>query len=142
MDDMKRNSLFIGLGMLLVAILASGCMTQVSPDELAKVDAGPQPVEWESQIHRWLKSTLKDYESARVEFSEMGLEKDYSNILNGMNVVSYGWKQVVRVNAKNSFGGYTGWNDYEFFFHQGRLAIVRKRDDMGNTAIVDFVGNR
>lgn len=111
-------------------VFASGCATQVGYAELAAADCGVQPTDAATQAGKWLKANLKDYDSARIEFAV--LEKDYSNSLRGRNIVSYGWMLPAKVNAKNGFGGYAGWRDYQFYFHEGRLALVRERDEATN----------
>jgi hypothetical protein len=36
----------------------------------------------------------------------------------------FGWEVVVKVNSKNSFGGYEGYQTYRFFFRDNKLIKV------------------
>lgn len=49
---------------------------------------------------------------------------------NGMSMSwTYGWVLPASVNAKNSFGGYVGASEWDFFFRDGdRLVAVRVPD--------------
>jgi len=64
---------------------------------------------------RAVKNSLKDPESA--EFKDV-----YANYTDGYDVVACGY-----VNAKNSFGGYTG---YKAFVSSGKSVIMEGQDDI------------
>ena len=114
---------------VLACLALAGCVsTSVPPPtraDVAAADVGPMPEDYREQIAAALKIMLKDPESARVEYIGEPL-KDYTTRLNDASV-SFGWRVRVNVNAKNSYGGYTGWSEYQFFFRFGRLVMVQER---------------
>jgi len=73
---------------------------------------------------------LKDPESARYRFGTP--KKAYVNegLAYGGGVAWYGWLVDVAVNAKNSFGGYTGAKPYVALFKNGRVHKVAREDDL------------
>ncbi len=75
----------------------------------------PKPTDYREEVKRYLRLELKDPDSAIYE--GWLLWKAYL----GSNPPVYGWESMVSVNAKNSFGGYTGFKNYSFW-HEGRLA--------------------
>ncbi|MBS0160742.1 MAG: hypothetical protein JSS26_19350 [Nitrospira sp.] len=71
----------------------------------------------------WLTLHLKDSESARYQWGvvQRGYTKD--PLISG-GAVNYGYLLPVLVNAKNSYGGYTGFEQWGFLFHNGTLLRV------------------
>jgi hypothetical protein len=71
----------------------------------------------------WLTLHLKDSESARYQWGviQRGYTKD--PLISG-GAVNYGYLLPVLVNAKNSYGGYTGFEQWGFLFHNGSLLRV------------------
>jgi hypothetical protein len=126
---MKRPKLSLLAALAVLACgagLNSGCYTTIDAAAVARADAGPVPADYAQQIDQWLRYNLKDYDSANIQLGEPA--KDYSNSLQGHNVITYGWMVAAQINAKNSFGGYTGFTPYQFFFVEGGLVIVRQWD--------------
>lgn len=115
---MKRSSSLLVCGLALgVALFSGGCVTQ---QNLATADFGPSPANAEEKTREYFNSALKDPESARIKF--VGLHKAFS--IDGLIIGGakhYGWVQVVEVNAKNSYGGYTGSKLYYIFFEGGSV---------------------
>lgn len=67
----------------------------------------PEPVSWAEakiQAQEWLEFRLKDPNSAEYRFPH------------DMQTFGQGQLLTVDVNAKNGFGGYTGYKRYSFFF--------------------------
>ena len=106
----------MALGVCLCGLF-TGCVTA---DQLAKADFGPQPTNPQEQVIRYFEYYLKDPDSAKYQFRELtkGYIKD-GLIMGGK--IHYGWIQVVDVNAKNSFGAYTGYQRKYIFFENGRI---------------------
>ena len=71
----------------------------------------------------WLTLHLKDSESVRYQWGvvQRGYTKD--PLISG-GAVNYGYLLPVLVNAKNSYGGYTGFEQWGFLFHNGTLLRV------------------
>lgn len=117
--DMKK--------ILLAAVLAAssfviaGCAPK-PPSQVAISTAnyGTLPTDYQQQIKNHMTSILKDPESARYTFEPpfKGYSQDGSLSSTGGGV-TYGQVVGVQVNAKNSYGGYTGNQLYVFMFSNG-----------------------
>jgi hypothetical protein len=85
------------------------------------VHEGSVPSNYKTQIDRALARTLIDPDSRKVEFT----------------VNPYGGLVCGRVNAKNSFGGYTGYNQFIAIYDSSktltRLQIVGGAEPTGDT---------
>lgn len=117
--------------LLALAVALCGCQipqTQTSssyrssppdftvPDEVAKsAQYLPKPSDFRAEVKRYLRLRLKDPESAIYENWTLG--RAYL----GSNPPVYGWLSSVSVNAKNSYGGYTGFEHYNFWHDGGRV---------------------
>lgn len=116
----------------LLALLVSGCAMAPSQQEMAAADYG-SPIAQDvaqAKVIEFLSHTLKDPESARIEWGmiEKGWVKDGA-VYGGATVFGYGLS--ARVNAKNSFGGYVGAEPYFFLFRNGDLVRAQKVDPQG-----------
>lgn len=98
-------------------VFLSGCVTR---EQLSQADYGKPPENAQAMARAYLADTLKDPESARVEFGPLmkGWSKD-GLIMGG--TTHFGWVQVLEVNAKNSFGAYTGKKTRYLMFKDGRF---------------------
>lgn len=72
----------------------------------------------------WLQAHLKDPESARYTWQGFGRGYVKDGLVYG-GALNFGYMLVVGVNAKNSFGGYTGSEPWEFLFHNGQIIRIR-----------------
>ncbi len=119
---MKKTPLFV------LALFAS-CATQATNSrvvptdaELQAADCGLKPVFHRSMAKLVFDSALKDPESARITYHE--LQKGW--VFEGADDPgAFCWKMPVSVNAKNSFGGYTGAQTWVFWFNNTQLLGVR-----------------
>ena len=100
-------ALIIGAGLGI-----SGCVTA---EQLAAADYGQPPTNPRGRIIKYFKETLKDPESARIEWGDLRRGYVVNGLVTGRGT-EYGHIQIVRVNAKNSFGAYTGWQTYYIMF--------------------------
>lgn len=112
---------------LWLALLAmfTGCAI-VSPEqvqaEIAKVGYGMDPAPgWQDRIRAFMELRLKDSSSAVYKFGE--LEKGYltNPPIQGGGLKAAGYVVSVQINAKNSYGGYTGFESYKFFLRDNRV---------------------
>lgn len=72
-------------------------------------------------IRTYLCEVLKDPESLRLRIGT--IQKGYYNRgLGGQN--KYAWRVNAGVNAKNSYGGYTGEKPHHFYFIDNRLVAI------------------
>lgn len=117
--DMKKLVLMIGLSSLL-----AGCAPQVKPEpdpmstiDFTKADYGESPSNYQIKIKEWLESNLKDPDSAKVsQPSKPRKEVAFKN-----KQPIFGYTTCIKVNAKNSYGGYSGPQTYWFFLHKGEI---------------------
>lgn len=75
------------------------------------------------KIEGRLRAVLKDPDSAKVEYGEpyrAWLKTPWLASRENKGVV-YGYTVPTRINAKNSYGGYTGFLPYNFFFRDNQL---------------------
>jgi hypothetical protein len=124
---MKKTPL---LPLIAALFLLAGCETV--PDATAVVDHGPPPTGQTAAITRtFLESMLKDAESARYQFPDTVEPVTLkAGALSGKQSI-HGWRADVMVNARNSFGGYTGWQHWAFIIREGRVVAWNDRADLG-----------
>lgn len=114
--------------LFLVVLLTTGVAKESAYDRVRKfalrefvtvnpsASCGQLPANYKALIWQRLYKSLKDPYSAKVDFSSpkrgwIAWEKD----------AMYGWMIHVEINAKNSYGGYTGSKPH-FFFVQDQSA--------------------
>ena len=112
----------LGAALLVISTLAITACAPKPPSLVAISTAnyGSLPSDYQQQIKDRISSVLKDPESARYAFEPpfKGYSQDGSMSSTGGGV-TYGYVAGVQVNAKNSYGGYTGNQLYVFIFSNG-----------------------
>jgi len=112
--------LFIPIAAVLIM---AGCAPPKMTWEQKESECGPVPSmsQAESAVDAWVqRSGLKDPSSAMVRDIQIGQCGGIQNgILNG-GEWRYGWIIVFDVNAKNSYGGYTGYKRRYIIWNAGR----------------------
>lgn len=119
---------------ILTALLLTGCATtqQEDPSQKAAEQAwissllkskdsyGAYPNDYQNIVKSYMSQQLKDPDSAKyLNFRE---PKKYLKIVNVKNRVAIlGYSTCVDINAKNSYGGYTGSKRYWFFIRDGNI---------------------
>ena len=99
------------LGVLMVVL--TGCsFQQLSSDH----NFGSVPTDYKDKIVAYYQMVLKDPESAKYRFGTPYTA--YTNIgtAAGGEVSWSGWAVDVQINAKNSYGGYTGFETERVLF--------------------------
>lgn len=96
--------------------LLAGCVASPALIQAQTYDFGAAPTNAEDQIKRYFSRTLKDPMSATYEFSEPFKGRCDVDWLDPSSEFAIGWVVQTNVNAKNSYGGYTGAQPYAFFF--------------------------
>ena len=102
--------------------------------------AGPLPENWQQLVKDAIAERLKDPDSAQFKFEKQpSVDLDLSPHLDDplsaeckkLNIeipprftIAYNWKIEVKVNAKNSFGGYVGFKEYDARIKNGRVTKV------------------
>lgn len=130
-----RKSIVSLLQLLLLSICLLGCAT-ASKEEIAKVDFGSAPTNYESNIKNLVSRMLKDPYSATYHFSSPRKGVVQEGLLLGMKKY-FGWIVPVGINAKNSFGGYVGEKTYYFLFANGMVYDVTSLMQGGSGRFVD-----
>ena len=116
-ENMKKIALLV-----IVTTVFFGCQNpsklsssetdfKVPKDVAEKAEYPPKPTDFRADVKQYMASQLKDPDSAI--YKNWHLFKAYI----GSNPPKYGYYIVVLINAKNSFGGYTGF-EHHFFFHR------------------------
>ena len=77
--------------------------TPPTKEEILAADYGAFPTNYQEVIKKYVSTNLKDPESARYEFLTQP-SRGYL-LIHGRK---FGWTACVSVNAKNSYGGYSG----------------------------------
>jgi hypothetical protein len=103
-------------GLLVVAAgFMSGCTTSVNSTDIenAHYPQKPSAQETDSMIRGYLAGVLKDRDSLKLECTatRKGWARQFRD-----RTPEFGWVTPCMVNAKNSFGGYTGNKPYVFLY--------------------------
>ena len=111
----------------------SGCATYMNPtmSDVSQANYGP-PVERDlamRQAHAAMDVVLKDPESARWACADDVQTSWVHDLFTPKSSTFYGWGLSCSINAKNSYGGYTGAHDYQFFFRGDTLERVYSYKD-------------
>ena len=111
--------------MISVSVLVAACATQPLGESMQpplvnikNADYGLYPKNYEVLIKAWVAENLKDPDSARYsKFSKPRQEYMFE-----ANKPFFGYSVCAAINAKNSFGGYTGNQTYWFLIRDGKIA--------------------
>jgi len=128
---------------LFSSMVVGGCASQPRVYQRPPVDTnwGQPPVNYEAQVRAYFHGVLKDPTSPIYTFGEpargytnYGFKGDKSR---AGTVLWTGWVVVVLVNAKNSYGAYTGNQRYFAMFNtdQSIKEIRPEVRDLGNIRI-------
>jgi hypothetical protein len=118
------------IAITVLSLVLSGCASMInpSPQHIDAADHGsPPPSDYEDQVTRIIKGQLKDPESATFEFEPL----KYAGIGRLYHATKYGYGVKVWVNAKNSYGGYTGRQPWLIFYVNGVVDLVQTPQSIG-----------
>ena len=94
-----------------------------SPIQIRTADYGAYPSDYETIVKGWYLRNLKDPDSAR--FGRITRPLREHAIRNQFRKEAvYGYSVCARVNARNSFGGYTGFKTRWFLIRNGRIVRI------------------
>lgn len=105
------------LGIVLLSLLLSGCVQPMTKSEVNAAVYEPLPNDYKERIQALLEERLKDPDSAKFKFFDP--KKGYT-----ASTRHFGYVVPVDVNAKNSYGGYTGYKSYYFVYYHGLFKDV------------------
>jgi hypothetical protein len=106
---------------IAVALALVGCATAPTKDELGKADYGERPQNYVQTIHQYFDSTLKDPSSVQYKDITSPQQDWIRDAPIQGHAIHFGWGVLATVNAKNSYGGYTGYQTYHFLFRGERI---------------------
>ncbi len=115
-----KNIILTRVILIGAALILVGCQS-LTPEALAKADYGEYPANYEQVVKEGFGSRLKDPYSAVYSFKS-GPRKGWAQ--DGLaygGKVFYGYIVEVKINAKNSYGGFIGEQTYFAFIRDGRM---------------------
>jgi hypothetical protein len=116
---------------LLLALLTTalaGC-ARPSAEELASLDYGDIPLDYEAIARSYFAATLKDPYS--VVYENFSAPHEYWVSMVGKGVI-YGYLTCVTYNAKNSYGAYVGYTRDALIIRNGTVVqYVKKANWLG-----------
>jgi hypothetical protein len=96
----------------------SGCATPPSAEELARLDYGAYPENYEQIIRAYFDRGLKDPSSLQISGGIPAPTQSWQKFMGSLKA---GYRTCVTYNAKNSFGAYTGYTTTYFLIKDGRI---------------------
>ena len=75
----------------------------------------------DKNVEEILRTGLKDPDSARFRFQKSRFECDLGDGIRGIC-------GVVEINARNSYGGYTGFEKFYYVIDNGRLVHMQRKE--------------
>lgn len=120
-----KNLLKKIMAFCFIIFFITGCASKPTYEELANADYGYFITNDEAErlAKNWLEKRLKDPYSAQYSFGTIERGYAVAPIING-GTRYFGYRLVVSVNGKNSYGGYTGYQEYQFMFKNGNIEVV------------------
>lgn len=114
---------------VFAALTLSGCMSMPTQQEIASADYGAYPSQYQQIVRGYFQATLKDPESA--QYASISKPVKYST--RDWGTMRYGYLVCVAINAKNSYGAYTGFDHVGLLIHNDRVVENFKRETWGTT---------
>lgn len=105
------------LSVMLLGVALSGCVQPMTKAEIDLAVYEPLPGDYQARIQALMETRLKDPDSAKYKF--LAPRKSYTE-----STRHFGYVVPVEVNAKNSYGGYTGYKPHYFAYYQGSFKDV------------------
>lgn len=125
----------VRIGVLLLLLLVAGCVTNSRPVsetvDTVNADYGVYPHEYVASIKAWAQANLKDPESARYGY----ISRPRQEYVVENHKPVFGYSVCAQINAKNSYGGYTGNEIFWFFFRYGQLFRAQSTEGFPGTMI-------
>ena len=118
------------LSVVSLCVLLSACMSppvDQAGRKLSLADAGSPPGDVEKVVRDALRYRLKDFDSAKIELPFSPRPVVFAKAP-GLNSGGAGWEICPRVNAKNSYGGYTGFKTIFILWNQGEVIDFNASD--------------
>ncbi|MGZ0378378.1 membrane lipoprotein lipid attachment site-containing protein [Citrobacter freundii] len=124
---MKRLIITLSLAFTLAGCSAGPKLTDFPPppsqQQIASASYGEPPADYKEKISQYVSSRLLDPYSAKIEIGKPYKAYSQDNVVGG-GLVRFGWAVPVMTNAKNAYGGYTGYKPSRFIFDHGTMYDV------------------
>ncbi len=141
-----RAALLGSLSLLLAACASP--MVDISMQSIRSADYGIYPKDYRQRIRQHLNRTLLDGGSARVNITMppkkiFEITRDWEPRRGDYLKTRTYYLVCIEINAKNAYGGYTGWQTQTYEFENGRM----KSDAVVSTRVCDskddpYIDNR
>ena len=105
-------------GTLIAAALLAGCSQPLTREQIAALDYGPRPQDYEKIVRDYLRPRLSEPDFALIEF------KAGPAPLTAVSEREYGWAVCVLVNDKNPRGAYEGYYPVVIYIRAGRAVAL------------------
>ena len=102
-------------------------------------DYGEYPSGYENDAKQQIANVLKDPDSARFQFGAPVKAYGNNGLIYGGGVAFIGYILPIEVNARNSFGGYTGYEDWFCLYENGVVRNCQSGSYISNP-LVHIVG--
>lgn len=119
---MNLQNSFKAIVAALATSILSGCSSAPTQQQLTNADYGrdTEASECVRITEQTISNGLKDPSSAMFRHSQC-VKGYWSSVpIMGMGV-AFGWLQAGQVNAKNSYGGYVGFRQYQALIKNGQV---------------------
>lgn len=126
----RRIYMKLQILVMLLTISLLGCAVPPTEEQLRNADYGPYPYDYKEIITNHLDKILKDPDSAQVDFKGFLPTQQWSSYFGN---TKYGYAICVDINAKNSFGGYTGRQTSYFLINNGYIVQEIHEDSNYNS---------
>lgn len=113
----------------LLLLLTLGCVTPVTPEQIASADYGTVPVSslYQKAIKDLMQQLLLEPFPARFRFIGEP-QKGYAYLLGRRKPPEFGYIVHVGITAKNLMGEYRGEEPHRFFIKNETLYLLNKSD--------------
>ncbi len=118
---------------LFLTLVFFSSLVNASPlsEEVSQIDYGEQPSEVQKKVRDHFELTLKDPASADYKFGDLYKGWCKGPFYSKQKIAWSGWALNVMVNAKNSYGGYTGYEAYTVTFRGDSISAHVSGADFG-----------
>ncbi len=114
---------------VLLLLVTLGCITPVTPEQMANADYGavPSSPTYQKAVKHFVQPLLFEPNSARFRFIGEP-QKGYAYLSGKRNPPLFGYLVQVGIDAKNLRGDYVGEEQYRFFIKDDILYLLSKSD--------------
>ncbi|MDK2743206.1 MAG: hypothetical protein NDI90_09840 [Nitrospira sp. BO4] len=113
----------------LFLLCTLGCVTPVTPEQIASADYGtvPDPQIYQNAVKDYMEGVLFDPYTARYRFVGEP-QKSYVYLSGTRKPPVFGYLVQVEINAKNLWGNYMGEQPFRFFIKNEMLYPLSKSE--------------